>query len=344
MNDMTTRSMTVTRPDQRRYRTAREGTAFVSLERAVLRGRGADRLDLINRLSTNSTLGLNPAEETTTILTSEKGRLIEVIRIVAMDDHILMVLLGTDARKVQAWLDKYTIMDDFTVDDASADYAAIGLHGDRARDVVAQLTDGIVPDSGQVAKVDFNDGQLIVMRDARLSGMGAFLLLISRSRRDSLVERLVALGVAEMDRQTYETLRVEAGIPTIGAELTDRYNPLEAGLVQYVSFTKGCYIGQEVIARLDSYDKVQRHLLGLVFDEGVDLPSPEGDETQLRVHDSQEGRPIGTVTSVVYSPSLGRTIGLSYIRTQFANPGMAVKVGNNGDAVGAILTKLPFAI
>jgi folate-binding protein YgfZ len=120
--------------------------------------------------------------------------------------------------------------------------------------------------------------------------------------------------------------------------MTEAYNPLEAGLTQYISFTKGCYIGQEVIARLDTYDKVQRHLVGLAFD----TPPNAGEGEELEVRDVEEGKKIGAVTSIATSPALDRTIGLAYVRTNHAVPGGRVKVLSGDGEIGAVITKLPF--
>ncbi len=328
-------------PDNHQYRSARSGTAYIRLDRGVLRATGADRLDLLHRLSTNATRDLKPGEETSTILTSDKGRIVEVLRVLAFEDHILLLLFGSDTGRARTFLDKYTIMDDFTAVDCSADYQAIGLYGERSRNVIRELTGAEPPDAGRYTG-GLSDGEIIVMRDARLNGAGGFLLLVASDAVDAVTARLSVLGATEIDAATYQTLRVENGIPSIDRELTESYNPLEAGMTTLISWTKGCYIGQEIIARLDTYDKVQRHLVGLVFERAPDEEKSE----ELIVKDLDEGKKVGVVTSLAYSPELARTIGLAYLRTQYAIPGTQVAVGGEAADPSAVatITKLPFDI
>lgn len=334
--------MKIYQPDDREYRLAHSGTVFIRYDRGVVRGSGTDRLDLLHRLSTNAVGELQPGGETTTILTSDKGRIIDVVRVVAFDDHILMILLDSDAERVRAWLDKYTIMDDFATEDLSDRYVPVGLHGEGARGLLSRTLAIEPPNSGSAVSVSIGGADVVVLRDVRVSGIGSFLLIVPSDAVDELTQRLEGAGAVEIGPETFHTLRVEAGVPASGSELTDRYNPLEAGLVQYISFTKGCYIGQEVIARLDTYDKVQRHLVGLTLDR---LPDASGESDALDLYGVDEEKSIGTVTSVAWSPGLGRPIALAYLRTQFAVPGLAVRIGTPEDALGQIsgtVTKLPF--
>jgi folate-binding protein YgfZ len=144
------------------------------------------------------------------------------------------------------------------------------------------------------------------------------------------------IGGTVIDDATYNILRIEAGIPTAPNELNAKHNPLETTLVQAVSFTKGCYIGQEVIARLDTYDKVQRHLMGVEIGETFNngsLPVPIA---------NVEGEQIGEITSLAFSPSLKKSIGLAFIKTAFAIPQMNAKIGE--EKIAAKLVKLPFEI
>lgn len=338
--------MILIHPNIDQYRAALGGTVYTLFNRGVLRGTGADRLDLLHRLSTNATRDLAPGTETTTILTSDKGRVVEVVRVIALEDHVLMVLAGKGTEPVRAFLDKYTIMDDFATADATADYAVVGLYGDHAKTLAETALGLMAPDAGAVATAALEEGSVMMLRDARLTGAGGFLLVLPAAIFRALEAKLMAAGASRIGEETFNTLRVEAGIPAIGAELSELYNPLEAGLTQYISWTKGCYIGQEVIARLDTYDKVQRHLIGVDF--GADV-MPQGPE--LEVRDEAEGKKIGTMTSTAYSPALGRMIGLAYVRTAYAVPGARVRLAAVGGEVpeesawkldGATLTKLPF--
>ena len=130
---------------------------------------------------------------------------------------------------------------------------------------------------------------------------------------EAVSSALVGAGVMEMDVEAYEVFRVGAGVPVYGRELGEEVNPLEAGLWEAVSFTKGCYVGQEVVARLNTYEKVKRYLVKLSFEEGE---MPETGAT-LTV----EGKEAGKITSVAPTAVSGRRAALGYVRKKYAEPG-----------------------
>ncbi len=332
--------MKIFKPDEKDYIAARISTVFTRLTRGLLRIDGVDRLDLIHRLSTNAVLDLKPGNETTTIFTTEKGRIEEVVRVLAFEEHLILVLTGETTSGLATWLDKYTIMEDFTTSDITGNYTTLGIYGDNARHVVEQLTGTEVADAGAFTVSNSLSG-IIVIREARLNGSGSFLLLVPANLTEQVLGELTGQGIEEVGMDTWHTFRVEVGRPAMGMEMTEKYNPLEAGLVQYISFTKGCYIGQEVIARLDTYDKVQRHLVGLILNA-----EPENGADELKVYEPNEERIIGDITSLSYSPGIGRWVALAYIRSQYAIPGFDVNVIEGDEtshlAVTATITKLPF--
>jgi folate-binding protein YgfZ len=142
--------------------------------------------------------------------------------------------------------------------------------------------------------------------------------------------------VTPIGLEVFDVLRIEAGIPVYGRELREDYNPLEANLRKFVSFTKGCYIGQEVIVRLDTYNKLQRRLVGFIFD------TRGGVERNARVLFNDEE--IGLVTSSAFSYGIQKTIGLGYVKLQYAVPGVNLKVISKGKEIFAEVINLPFSI
>jgi hypothetical protein len=131
-----------------------------------------------------------------------------------------------------------------------------------------------------------------------------------------------------------EAWRVLRGLPVSGHELTEEYNPLEAGLWEAVSFDKGCYVGQEVVARLRTYDKVSRTLVGLELPEGS-APSPPG--TKLHIGDGQ----VGMLTSAAWPAGRAAPVGLAYLKTRVLRPGQELRVGDGGDLTARVV-ELPF--
>jgi folate-binding protein YgfZ len=140
---------------------------------------------------------------------------------------------------------------------------------------------------------------------------------------------LLAASAPAGTDELYEVLRIEAGLPRFGVEIGEEYIPLEANLWDDVSFTKGCYIGQEIIARMESRGKQARVLAGLRLAAPLDADG----ERAVRI----DGQPAGQVTSVAYSPALG-PIALAFIKPALANPGAKATVGG----VQALIAELPF--
>jgi folate-binding protein YgfZ len=126
-------------------------------------------------------------------------------------------------------------------------------------------------------------------------------------------------------------LRINAGLGKLGSEYSDQYNPLEAGLLHLTSFTKGCYLGQEVVARLDSYNKVKQRVMGFVGTSDV-VPG----DTVLNEEDV-----IGKITSVVHYPETNEVRALGYIRMEHAHPGSNVTIGHEGNKITMELRLLP---
>ena len=142
---------------------------------------------------------------------------------------------------------------------------------------------------------------------------GAFNVIAPSGSVEEMYSALVGAGMREMDAEDYEVFRVGAGVPVYGAELGEEVNPLEAGLWEAVSFTKGCYVGQEVVARLNTYEKVKRYLSKLSVKEG-EMPEPGA---RLTV----DGKDAGKITSVAPVGVSGRRAALGYVRKKYAEPG-----------------------
>ncbi len=325
--------MTIYQPDPDRFASAISRTVSYRHKRGVLLGTGADRLDLLHRLSTNALIDLKPGHERSTVLTTEKGRIIDLVRVVVVENEILMVLASEEGERVRLWLDKYTIMDDFECRDVSDLWRIVGVYGEGARAQLAIAFSCDPPDAGSHVDVDMADGTGRLLRDSRLNGATGFLLLVPSAAEANVMQTLADAGVQEIDDACYQTLRVVAGVPESGTELNDLYNPLEAGISQYISWTKGCYIGQEVIARLDTYDKVQRHLVGLRFVSSPDI-SADDRLTLLSLDGDQQ---IGQATTLARRPHEEAPVGLAYVRTEYAVPGLEVRAGGSL----ATITNLP---
>ena len=180
-----------------------------------------------------------------------------------------------------------------------------------------------LPGTGRVINAEIGGVAVEILRASNPSLDSYEVLVDDTKRAVDVWDALVAAGAIPVGEEPFNVFRVERGLPSPVSELSDRVNPLEAGLEPYVSFTKGCYMGQEVIARLDTYDKLQRRLVGLLGpgDPGSEAGTHLKPGSPLRTGD----RVVGQVTSAVTSPALGRAIALAYIRKGHTEPGTTLE-------------------
>jgi tRNA-modifying protein YgfZ len=285
---------------------------------------GADALDLINRFSTNETVGLADGDVVVTVLTSNIGRVIELITVVRRSATESVILTGPGAENtIVEWLDRYNFGEDCEFSITTESSAQISVSGPHASELGLPL-----PENGRAISTEIGGVAVEIVHVPGPSLASYEVLVEDRNALPAVSDALAAAGGVPADENATEALRIERGLPARSHEITDDNNPLEAGLEPYVSFTKGCYMGQEVIARLDTYDKIQRRIVGLLSSDNAKLST----ESTLR----SEDREIGRITSVAASPSLGREIALAYVRKAFAEPGTLLSSDNGTVEVVAL--------
>ena len=284
-----------------------------------LKATGEDALDLLNRLSTNKVDHLQPGHWAPTVLTSDRGRIVDLLSVISAADCVYLLTSPGQQQPVIEWLDKYTIMEDLEIEDITESTTIITLAGQGA-DAAA----GLEPDPTErlpgmqyPAPVVTLGGPEVIAISRPLGSLPCCLLVVAACSSTDIMATLAASGATEVNSEAWEAVRVANGAPVFGSEMGEPYNPLEAGLIGAIDFTKGCYIGQEVIARLDSYERVQRYLSVLRFSDGSDAEPGAG----LYL----EGRQAGTVTSV-YRTLAGQLRGLGFVRTASATPGQTLEL------------------
>ena len=307
--------------------------AFVDAGRGKIHAVGNDVLDLLNRLSTNKVDHLKPGEGAPTILTNEKGRIIDLVYALNLGPYVLL-LTGAGAQSpVMEWLDRYTFMEDSTLSDVTDSTLLVTLAGPQARAVLESATGLNLASLHSFQSASFEadgiSGYAIRMDLGDRAGYWAFL---EDGDVAAFLQKLLDCGATSVGGEAWESFRIGSGIPSYGKEISEDRNPLEAGLIGAIDFTKGCYIGQEVIARLDTYDKVQRALVSLKV----------GGHGQWQAGDNlaQEGRSVGTITSLAYDPATGSQAGLGYVRLSEAVTGTRFE-GKAGDGRWAEVVAVP---
>lgn len=308
------------------YDAARHGCLVVEHEApGIVHLRGTTTLDFLHRLSTNDMTGLEPGAIRGTVLTTAIGRTVDVVQVLRRPSEVLLLTTPGRAEAVREWLTRYIFFnDDVRAEQASESRSLWGFYGPAAGAEAAKVGDASLPTSEAVAEA--GDG---LLWEVDVPVPGYHLLAgaeMGTRARELWGERLD--GPASL--AAYEVLRVEHGLPSVGAEITDDVIPLEAGLWDLVSFSKGCYIGQEVIARMESRNRVARQLVG------VRLDRPEKTPQEILLGQ----QPIGRLTSAAHSPRLG-PIGLALVRSSVLDKD-PIKIQLSPAGTNGMVQHLPF--
>jgi folate-binding protein YgfZ len=304
------------------YRQLREECGLLDrCDRAVIAISGPDGAEYLQGQLTNDVEALEPGEGQYAALLDRKGHMQSDMRVLRIGpEEILLDTEGIARGPVVKHLTMYSIGRDVAVGDVSDERAIISLIGPRSVEIAG--TAALPENACEETKV----AGVVCLAAGTSEGID---LIATAADRERLREGLLEAGAVEVSSEATEILRIEAGRPRFGAEMGAETMPAEAGIVEdAVSFTKGCYIGQETVARLHYKGKPNRHLRGLRL-SGAATPG-----AALRLGEKE----VGTLGGAVVSPALG-PIGLAIVRRE-AEPGTEVAVGEDG--VTAEVVALPF--
>lgn len=324
------------------YTAALEGAAVLdeaTCGRILMRGGSA--ADLLHRLSTNDILKLKPGRGARTVLTTPIGRIIDLLYVYARQDSLLIVTSPGQGAAVFGHLRKNIFFNDkVTLEPAGRSHDQLALYGPAAIGVLEQLTGVELAEIPPLGTTDARMGgaEILVARHLPIGG-GGFRLLVPVEHALPVRAALTDAGVVPLDPATFDVLRVEQGYGAFGRELGQEYIPLETGLLDAVSFTKGCYVGQEIIARMESRNRLAKQLRGLKLSKTLEIGSTAEAQSPLAKLDVG-GKEMGDLTSAVVSPRFG-PIGLAYVRTAHSELGGVVGVAGS-EATGEVVG-LPFA-
>jgi tRNA-modifying protein YgfZ len=255
---------------------------------------GSDSIDFFNRMSTNDLSSLPDGSFRKTVFTNDKGRIIDIVTLLNGSGNITMLTSPGYDDKVIEHLDKYIIMDDVTLEKQD-DYVSFVIFGEN------------LPGSiNSALNTDINNDESFTNANGLLIFFDDFIFdkVIIAGSKESISDLKHKLSKLEELRQNdYEIFRIYKGLPSAPNEINEQINPVECDFNRYISFTKGCYIGQEVIARLDSQGKVPKQMVKITSDNKI---SP-GDKIFAGEKDT------GFITSAVKNENI--YIGLGFIRS-----------------------------
>ena len=315
------------------YEVVREGGAGL-IDLSSMRGRvrvsGSEATMFLNGLITNDVKNLAQNRWMPAVFPTVQGRLIGAVRVIRGEEPSLLIDTETASHEaVLKTISRFTLAGDFKVADMTSDTALLSVQGQGAGELLQKVFDQGVYDLPQNGVVDtrWQDVPVTIIR-ASHTGEDGFDLFVDSSRKAELQQALEAAGAQSIGQDTFEILRVEAGIARFGQDMDESNVVPEINLDDAVSFTKGCYVGQEIIVRIKHRGHPAKRLTRLRFE--TDQQIEPG--AVIRSIENQE---IGRVTSAVMSPRLG-SIGLGYVRYEYVAEGTRLVVGDGIEAIVGI--------
>lgn len=274
---------------------------------------GDDRIRFLHNQSTNDFQRLQPGQGCDTVMVTSTARTIDLVTAYILEDAVLLLVSPNRRQYLLEWLDRYIFFaDKVELTDVTDETATFSLMGPGSDAVIEHLGAGSL-----IGQPQGNHQLVEGVRVAVGSGLVSpgYTLILPVAERETLWSRILAIGAVPMSDRAWEQLRIRQGRPAPDRELTEDYNPLEAGLWQTISFDKGCYIGQETITRLNTYKGVKQNLWGIRLQAIAEVG------TAIALGDEK----VGKLTSCVETAD--GFYGLGYIRTKAGGVGLQVQVG-----------------
>lgn len=283
----------------------------------IIELKGDDVLDFLHRVATNDVKNLPKEGIADTIFTNEKGKIIDLARLLNFDSHQLIICSSEFKNKIAIWLNKYTITDDVKLSITENKYIIFELLGPQAESFATLICGKMISQiPTNTFKIIQTEGMLFFIAKIKdINGKIVFWTISDEENAKRLTKYMIdnkeIFDFNFIGEDAYSSYRIEQGIPIAPNEINDETNPHEVNLMSLVSSTKGCYIGQEVIARLETYDKVQKVISGIEFHE---QPSPDARFILI----DEANAEAGNITSHAYSLKFKKFIGLGLVRKKYS--------------------------
>lgn len=322
------------------YRAVRRAAGLVDRSHTdVLEATGRDRVAFLQGMLTNDLKVLAPGRGCRAAFLDARGRVQALLTVLVLEERLLLLLAAGFGQRTLQGLDRFLISEKVSLRDAGAETARFMVAGPRAAALIERLT-GTPPLAAPWAHEErqVEEIPVRVVTGGGETGEAEAWLIPARREAERVWRSALRAGAPDglrpVGAEALDVLRVEAGVPWDGHDVDEGVLLPEIPSEPYVSYTKGCYVGQEVVARIKYRGHVNRSLTGLAF-EGDRVPAPGA---PVHVGD----RDVGRVTSAVFSFGLRRPIALAYVRREHLAPGTAVVVHDNGRTLPACVTSLPF--
>jgi folate-binding protein YgfZ len=298
------------------YEALRSDAAWLDVSgRGKIRMTGEDRARLLHAMTTNHIQQLTPGAGCYAFFLSAQGRILSDANILCRPDHFLLDLEPETREKVYQHLDHFIIADDVTIEDVTPVTATIAVEGPKSAEVLRSM-------GAPVPGADYATAEWGTRVVAKLNSTGSlgFFFFAPIEEKAALLAQLEAAGAVAGDAEAFSLVRLEHGRARYGEDLSERFLAQEANQPQALHFSKGCYLGQEIVERVRSRGQVHRVLLPLLL-ETKEPPSP-GAKLQIGEATAAE------ITSAAYSPALDKVVALAYVRSEHAQPHTRMTLGD----------------
>jgi len=304
------------------YSALTRGVGFAALTgRTILSITGSDRFSFLNAFCTNNVKALQPDSGCEAFITSPQGKTLGHVLIFCEPDQLVLDTSPGQAAELIAHFDKYVISEDVQFADRTSDLNDLLVAGPAAAEMLASLARSRVPTDLLSHAAAIIGGMPASVRRVEYAGPASFFVQSPIAGLSEIEQALTAAAV-RCEAAAVESARLEAGFPLFGRDITSDNLPQEIGRdARAISFTKGCYLGQETVARIDALGHVNRQLVGLRF-VGEALPAAGA---ALLSGDKE----VGHVTTAAWSPALDAPLALGLVRRAHAKPGTQVAIGND---------------
>jgi len=284
------------------YEALRNRAAWMDLcARGKIKLTGEDRARLLHAMTTNHIQQLTPGSGCYAFFLNDKGRVLADSNVLCRPDYFLLDVEPETRQPLYQHLDHFIIADDVTLEDATDALATIAVEGPQAAEVL-ERAGAAIPDV-EYSSLDWEAGLI-----ARLNSTGSagFFIFVPVAEKAALISRLEAAGAEPADAEAARVVRLEKGKPRFSEDISDRFLAQEANQPQALHFSKGCYLGQEIVERVRSRGQIHRVLKALV----LDMKEPPAPGTKLQINGAD-----AEITSAAYSPALQKVAALAYVRT-----------------------------
>lgn len=317
-------------------RSVRNHAAILDLShRGDLHVGGCDRIRFLQGMVTNDVQALAPGQGCHAAMLTQKGKILADFWIYPQSEGVRIEVEAGLLSNLKEILEKYIIADDVQLEDRTGCFATLSVQGPDSARIVRQIFPGeLPPEPLQSREWREGDCRTFITRRSEYTTEEGFEIRLPSPAAGALWDRFLGTGIRPAGMAALEILRIESGVPRTGIDMDESTLALEAPLDDAISHAKGCYIGQEFVARIRDRGQVRRRFTGFRL-QGRSIPRT-GDPV------FREETVVGTITSATFSPTLKSAIALGYLRRELVQEGERIDIRSGGKSQPAVVSSLPF--